>query len=119
MTTRMQSRGWLLSLVIAAACPSISTAQTADTLRGRVTTDSGAAITGAEVVATRAPDRAFKSATTDTAGNYLIIFEQGTGDYLLHVAALGRETARVRVKRTGTETTLSHDFQLKSSVQKL
>src|SRR6266566_2498425 len=97
MTTRMQSRGWLLSLVIAAACPSISTAQTADTLRGRVTTDSGAAITGAEVVATRAPDRAFKSATTDTAGHYLIIIE----------------------KRTGTETTLSHDFQLKSSVQKL
>jgi hypothetical protein len=119
MTTRIRSRGWLLSLVIAAACPSISTAQTADTLRGRVTTDSGAAITGAEVVATRAPDRAFKSATTDADGNYLIVFQQGTGDYLLHVAALGRETARVRVKRTGTETTLSHDFQLKSSVQKL
>lgn len=119
MTTTIQTRSWLWGLLIAAAFPSISTAQTADTLRGRVTTDSGAVIAGAEVVATRAPDRAFKSATTDASGNYLIIFEQGTGDYLLHVAALGRETARARVKRAGTETTLSHDFQLKSAVQKL
>ena len=116
--TRIQSRDWLLSLAIA-AFPSILTAQVADTLRGKVTTDSGAVIAGAEVVATRAPDRAFKSATTDGGGNYVIIFEQGTGDYLIHVAATGRETARARVKRNGTETTLTHDFQLKSGVQQL
>ncbi|MGZ3485147.1 MAG: carboxypeptidase-like regulatory domain-containing protein [Gemmatimonadaceae bacterium] len=119
MTTRIQTHSWLVVLLIATAFPSVSMAQTADTLRGRVSSDSGVAIVGAQVVATRAPDRAFKSTTTDSAGNYLIIFEQGTGDYLLHVAAIGRETARVRVKRAGTETTLSHDFQLKSAVQKL
>jgi hypothetical protein len=119
MTTRIQTLPWLVVLLITAAFPSVSMAQTADTLRGRVSSDSGVAIVGAEVVATRAPDRAFKSTTTDAAGNYLIIFEQGTGDYLLHVAAIGRETARVRVKRAGNETTLSHDFQLKSAVQKL
>jgi hypothetical protein len=71
-----------------------------------VTTDSGAAIAGAEVVATRAPDRAFKSTLTDKDGRYLIVFEQGTGDYLLHVSALGYTTVRVRVKRTGNETLL-------------
>ena len=119
MTLRIQTHWWLFGFLIAAAFPSIATGQTADTLRGRVTTDSGVAIAGAEVVATRAPDRAFKSAITDAAGDYLIIFEQGTGDYLLHVAALGRETVRVRVKRAGAETTLSHDFQLKSAIQKL
>jgi len=99
MTTRIQTLPWLVVLVIATAFPSVSIAQTADTLRGRVSSDSGVAIVGAEVIATRAPDRAFKSTTSDSAGNYLIIFEQGTGDYLLHVAAIGRETARVRVKR--------------------
>ena len=119
MTTRIQTRPWLLALLLLAAFPATSTAQVTDTLRGRVTTDSGAAIVGAEVVATRAPDRAFKSDSTDAAGNYQIIFAQGTGDYLLHVAALGRETLRFRLKRVANETTLTHDFQLKSSVQKL
>ena len=117
MTTRLWTCPWLLGILIGA--PSTLSAQTADTLRGRVSTDSGVAIAGAEVVATRAPDRAFKSATTDAAGNYRIIFDQGTGDYLLHVSALGRATARIRVKRAGTETTLTHDFQLKSAVQQL
>jgi hypothetical protein len=119
MTTRIQTHHWLSALLLFAALPATSTAQATDTIRGRVTTDSGAVIVGAEVVATRAPDRAFKSDTTDAAGNYQIIFEQGTGDYLLHVAALGRETLRFRLKRVANETGLTHDFQLKSSVQKL
>lgn len=119
MTTRIQTRPWLLAVLLLSALPATSAAQVTDTIRGRVTTDSGAAIVGAEVVATRAPDRAFKSDTTDAAGKYQIIFEQGTGDYLLHVAALGRETLRFRLKRVANETTLTHDFQLKSSIQQL
>src|SRR2546423_13971731 len=83
-------------------------AQVADTLRGRVPTDSGAVIAGAEVVATRAPDRAYKSALTDANGNYQIVFDTGTGDYLLHVSALGRETARFRLKATGEQRVLTH-----------
>jgi hypothetical protein len=35
------------------------------------------------------------------------------------VSALGRTTVRVRVKRTGNETLLTQDFQLKSSIQQL
>lgn len=96
-----------------------ASAQVPDTIRGRVATDSGAAIAGATVVATRAPDRAFKSAVTDDRGRYEIIFEQGTGDYLLHVAAAGRRSERQRVRRSTPQNPLSHDFQLKSSVQQL
>jgi len=84
-----------------------------------VTTDSGAAIAGAQVVATRAPDRAFRSTLTDKDGRYQIVFEQGTGDYLLHVSALGRSTIRLRVTRTASETLLAQDFRLKSSIQEL
>jgi hypothetical protein len=109
----------IFAVVAAVVFPSASGAQTADTLRGRVTTDSGAAITGAEVVATRAPDRAFKSTLTDKDGRYQIVFEGGTGDYLLHVAALGRTAVRVRVKRDAQETLLTQDVQLKSSIQQL
>jgi hypothetical protein len=119
MRTPIVNFCWVVVPLVALAIPSLSRAQAADTIRGRVTTDSGAAIAGAEVVATRAPDRAFKSALTDASGNYQIVFEQGTGDYLLHVTAIGRETVRFRLRRAETETTLSHDFQLKSSVQQL
>jgi hypothetical protein len=110
---------WLAATLLVPAVPVAAPGQTSDTLRGRVTTDKGVVIVGAEVVATRAPDRTFKSALTDARGSYQIIFEQGTGDYLVHAAAIGRESARARVQRTGGETTLSHDFMLKSAVQQL
>lgn len=109
----------LIIFLFAAALPVTARAQVVDTLRGRVTTDSGAVIAGAEVIATRAPDRAFKSTVTDNNGNYEIVFENGTGDYLLHAAALGRLTARVRVTSPAANRLLTHDFQLKSSVQQL
>jgi len=116
-TTLVLRCGFILAVGALAATD--ASAQPADTLRGRVTTDSGATIAGATVVATRAPDRAFKSALTDENGRYEIVFEHGTGDYLLHVTAVGRETERHRVRRSATENPLSHDFQLKSSVQQL
>lgn len=107
------------AFVLFVALTSAAGAQSPDTLRGKITTDSGGVVAGAEVVATRAPDRAYKSTVSDSSGNYLIVFEQGTGDYLLHVSALGRETVRVRVKRDSAQTAIVHDFQLKSSVHQL
>ena len=105
--------------VLLFALPSVALAQTPDTLRGKITTDSGVVVVGADVVATRAPDRAYKSTVSDSSGNYLLVFEQGTGDYLLHVSALGRDTVRVRVRRDSSQTAITHDFQLKSSVHQL
>jgi hypothetical protein len=119
MTAERSGFVCLITLLFAYALPRSGQAQNADTLRGRVTTDSGTAIVGAEVVATRAPDRAFKSGLTDAEGRYQIVFEQGSGDYLLHVSALGRTSVRLRVKRAGSETVLAQDVQLKSSIQQL
>ena len=108
----------LITLLFACSLPRSGQAQGADTLRGRVlVTDSGTAIVVAEVIWTRAPDRAFKSALTDADGRYQIVFEQGTGDYLVHVSALGRTSVRLRVKRAGSETVLAQDVQLKSSMR--
>ena len=119
---RLETKLLVVSLTCAAAvfAPTVSAqAQVADTLRGQVTTDSGVPIPGAEVIATRAPDRAFKTTTTDKDGRYEIVFENGTGDYLLHATALGRATVRIRVQRSAAERVLVQDVKLKSSIPQL
>src|SRR2546430_1125099 len=55
---------------------------------------------------TRGPDRLTQQTTTDSAGNFRVRFEQGTGDYLLHVSATGFASARRRVQRQQDE----HEF---------
>lgn len=75
-------------------------------ITGRVTTDSGAAIAGAEVIVTRGPDRAFQRDTTGRDGRYAIDWKEGTGDYLVYVAAPGRRAFRTRVQRSGAADTL-------------
>jgi hypothetical protein len=119
-----------LALCLAIAGPALAHAQDTATshapsssrreiIRGQVTTDSGVPISGAEVVATRAPDRAFKSAQTSADGRYEIVWEDGTGDYLIHVAALGRKNFRQRVTRTGSDSVFVVDAKLESSVQRI
>lgn len=100
-------------LALSALMPSAVCAQTHhDVVRGRVTTDSGAAIAGADVIATMAPDRLSEATKTDVTGNYEIIFEQGTGDYLVHFSALGRQTFRKRVTRVGSDSVFVVDAKL-------
>src|SRR6266540_85772 len=88
---------------VAAQVPSVGPKHPgAEVIEGLVTTDSGSAIQGADVIATRAPDRAFKATKTDSAGRFRIIFDESSGDYLVHAAAVGREAARKRVTRVGS-----------------
>jgi hypothetical protein len=103
----------LAGLFSAAAVPATLPAQgRAEVVRGRVTGDSGAAVTAVEVVVTWSPDRALRAALTDTAGRYSIHFPDGTGDYLVHVNAPGWRPFRVRVVRTGADSVLTADVRL-------
>ena len=68
-------------------------------IRGRVTTDSGRPVSGATVRAQRAPDRAVRSASTDSAGAYSINWPDGTGDYLVSVSAAGLPPVSRRLTR--------------------
>lgn len=88
-------------------------------IRGQVTTDSGVPIPNADVVVTRAPDRAFKSTQTSADGRYEIVWPDGTGDYLVHVAALGRKNFRQRITRSGGDSILVVNAKLESSIQKM
>lgn len=110
--------GCVIALVTAALTPGAS-AQAPDTIRGTITTDSGVPIAAAQVTVTRAPDRAYLATQTNQLGEYQIVFDSGTGDYLVHVVATGYVTARRRVIRAAAERTLTADFKMKSSVQTL
>src|SRR5690242_6323762 len=65
-----------------------------ETLRGRVTTDSGAPVPGAVVNVTMGPDRVVKTDTARADGRWSVAFPDGTGDYLVHVAAPNRVAFR-------------------------
>ena len=82
-----------------------------DVIRGRVTDDSSRAVV-ASITVTRGPDRLTQQVTTDSAGNFRVRFDQGTGDYLVYVAATGFTSARRRVQRQADERELVANFTL-------
>jgi len=105
---------------IVIGAPAIAAAQTAspDTVRGRVTDDSAHAVR-ASIKVTRGPDRLTLDTETDSAGNYSVRFEQGTGDYLVYVTAPGFRTTRRRVQRKADEHALVADFTLARDLARL
>src|SRR5688500_9237323 len=108
---------WRLALMLAAASPAIALAQApSDTLRGRVVTDSGAAVPAAEITVTRAPDRLVQRTRSDSSGHWIIVFVEGTGDYLVHVSAPGFQSARKRVQRPPGGLLPATDLTLKPIV---
>jgi Carboxypeptidase regulatory-like domain len=85
-----------------------------DTLAGRVTSlETSAAIRGATVFVTRGPDRLVQQDTTDADGRWQLVFQPGTGDYLVFVSAPGAVSFRKRVMRSGAEQRFVVDAVLK------
>src|SRR6266404_4200052 len=82
-----------------------------DVIHGRVTDDSSRAIV-ATIMVTRGPDRLTQQTTTDSAGNFRVRFDPGTGDYLVYVSAAGFTPARRRVQRQTDEHDLVANFTL-------
>src|SRR3954465_12333916 len=80
-----------------------------DVISGRVTDDSSHALV-AKIMVTRGPDRLKQDATTDSAGNFRVRFEEGTGDYLVYVSATGFASARRRVQTQNVELDLVATF---------
>ncbi|MGH7654607.1 MAG: carboxypeptidase-like regulatory domain-containing protein, partial [Gemmatimonadaceae bacterium] len=87
-----------------------------DIVRGRVTTDSGTAIVGADAIVTMAPTVQTFRTLTDSAGNYSIAITDGSGEYLLFVGAAGRKAFRQRLTRTGGDTTFIVNVKLAAIV---
>ncbi|MEO7458461.1 MAG: carboxypeptidase-like regulatory domain-containing protein [Gemmatimonadaceae bacterium] len=109
-----------LALAVVSSLPLTARAQTRrETVRGRVTSDSGVAIKGAVVSVTMAPDRTFRQDSTSATGTWSVTFDAGTGDYLVHVAAVGYKAERRRITRQGSDTSVVADFRLAPVVAQL
>lgn len=100
------------ALLLVAGVTLLRAQSVTDIIRGRITDDSARTVVGASVFVTRGPDRAFKQTTTDSAGRYVVSFEDGTGDYLVAVSSVGLKSARRRVQRQNSEKELVADFVL-------
>ena len=118
MNTLLRRTSHAALLTVAAA--QISVAQTrTDIIRGSVKTDSGRVVAGADVYVTMSPDRITFHANSDSTGGYSVSVPNATGDYLVHISAVGRLAVRKRVTRTGTESTFVVDAVLKPSVTQI
>lgn len=94
-----------------------------DTIRGTVTDERGDAIKNASIIVTRSGDFAVFQSTTDTLGVFSLTIAEGTGDYLLHVSAIGFQALRRRVSsdtsgRIG-DSVFVQNVRLRAATQKL
>jgi Carboxypeptidase regulatory-like domain len=100
---------------VAIASLNAQTVPKPDTIAGRVTsTATGGPISGALVFVTRGPDRMVQQDTTNADGRWRLIFNPGTGDYLVFISSPGAESFRKRVTRSAAEQRFAVDAVLKN-----
>jgi hypothetical protein len=87
-------------------------AQGADVIRGRVIGPDSAAVEGAVVTITSTPGNVVRTATTDKAGRFNVVFPGDEGDYWVSIAAMGFAAKRFEVKRLGDDAILVADARL-------
>lgn len=108
--------GFALVLLVVTTRPLAAQDSSPDLIRGRVVDDSSHALPAATISVTRGPDRLTQQTTTDSAGNFRVRFDQGTGDYLVYVSATGFNSARRRVQSQNGEHDLVANFTLTRAV---
>jgi hypothetical protein len=121
MMTSLSYRVAAIAFAVAmSALPTSVSAQARhEIVRGRVLSDSGAAVRAADVIVTRTSDRATKTTTTAADGTYSVDWPDGTGDYALAVSATGFKAASVHVVRSGADSVLVADVRLAAIAQRL
>ena len=106
--------------VVAWLCvPLVAFAQREQVITGRVLGDSSRPLAGAVVSVTMAPARTLKQDTTAADGRWRMTFSAPSGDYLVHIAAVGRTSFRKRVTAPASDSVIVVDATLASSVQQL
>src|ERR1700730_18298741 len=113
-TTMLLRLAVLCTLLASARAPIAAQGQPPrhEIVRGRVTTDSARAVARANVIVTRTLDRQFRSTTTDTDGRFRIDWPDGTGDYIVHVDAIGFTAINRALTRSGADSVLVVDVRL-------
>ena len=104
-----------LALALMATITSLAAQQSADLIRGRVTSPEGQPVVGAQVTAVSYFGGITKTARTDRNGRYSITYPNGEGDYWLSFAAIGYQGQRIEVKRLADEEVLVADIKLSNA----
>lgn len=104
MSSRNNVSYLALVACVATIPPAAYAQQRPHIIRGRVATDSGAAIPGADVIVTIAPTTESIASTSDSTGGYRIVIPNATGEYLIYISALGRRPFRQRVAIPANDT---------------
>jgi hypothetical protein len=110
----------LFVLLILAAPPLAARAQQPrHIVRGRVTSDSGTAIAGADVIVTIAPTTESVAGRSDSTGAYRIPITNPTGEYLVYISAIGRRPFRQRISIAPGDTVAVVNARLPLAVTRL
>src|SRR6185312_12667211 len=88
------------------AAAHLAGAQTAEIVKGHVTSAANVAIAGAQVVVTKTTDGTAQTTSTDSAGAYVVKWATATGRYLVQVSASGYQPFRKIVTRAGADSTI-------------
>jgi carboxypeptidase family protein/TonB-dependent receptor-like protein len=105
-------------LSAAVSRPTVALAQS-DVIRGRIIGPDSVPIERATVTVTSLNGNITRSARTDKAGRYQIVFPGDEGDYMVNVAALGFAARKFEIKRTGDQEILVADAKLLKSATQL
>jgi hypothetical protein len=88
-------------------------------IQGRVTSDSGAALSAADVIVTVAPTAETILGKTDASGAYRLTIANPTGEYILNISALGYKPFRQRVTIPAGDTIATVNAKLAANVQQV
>jgi hypothetical protein len=108
-----------LALIVALfASARILPAQTPQVIKGQVATDSGVSVPNADVIVTVAPSVETFIGKSDSTGAFRLEIPpaSATGQYILYVSAVGRESFRQRVTLTVGDTSATINVRLKPAV---
>ena len=92
-----RTRRFVVAATLLLAATTARAQQRPQTISGRVTSDSGAAIAAADVIVTVAPTAESIAGKSDANGNYRIVIPTPTGEYILYVGTVGKRPFRQRV----------------------
>jgi hypothetical protein len=99
------ARAFVLALILAPR-PLAAQGSNVDVLRGRLVSTDSAPVAGAIVTVTSYVTQAVRQVRSDDKGRFSLVFQNGGGDYIVSVIAIGVAPVEVRVRREGDEDVL-------------
>ncbi len=103
---RLAARACLIVTGLFAASPAAAQGTDIDVIRGRIIASDSSPVANANVKVTSYTTQAVRQVRTDARGRFSIVFQNGGGDFIINVNAIGVAPVETRVRREGDEEVL-------------